>query len=262
METSAHEVGDSGSKYLGHNDTSFDGEDALYNNASKPGTENDESTIPEATDQENDASVAPSENAVSVIVIGFSYGVRSSGSVMPAVMAGFGKSSSLDLPPNMAVQSGDIKGCTDPTMLPPFSVPTQITADTQRTVYSQVEMLHMANKLPNPDLDRTMNAIAGETGRYNSSNYHSATDFEDYMIGSASDLITSNGNNTVDEEQNLFPAEQPIIQCFANHDITRFDNGYGSDGHLPLWDPIAEENDPDDDVEDANEETSLAVDDP
>eukprot|EP00957_Ditylum_brightwellii_P130017 9916160-Ditylum_brightwellii.AAC.1 len=56
--------------------------------------------------------------------------------------------------------------------------------------------------------------------------------------------------------KNNFPADQPIVHCFANHNKASYKQGYNSDGDLPFFDPIAAKNeDPDTYVEEATERT-------
>eukprot|EP00957_Ditylum_brightwellii_P095377 7265307-Ditylum_brightwellii.AAC.3 len=57
--------------------------------------------------------------------------------------------------------------------------------------------------------------------------------------------MVSNEPSAEVEGQNLFPSNQPIILCFANHDRMSYENSYNFDGNLPYWDPVSLNDDPD-----------------
>eukprot|EP00957_Ditylum_brightwellii_P148032 11271507-Ditylum_brightwellii.AAC.1 len=62
---------------------------------------------------------------------------------------------------------------------------------------------------------------------------------------SVSSTGTVNGESNSNENLNMFPVHQPIINYFLNHNKSSYDQGYGSDGNVPFWDLITAQEGPD-----------------
>eukprot|EP00957_Ditylum_brightwellii_P095375 7265307-Ditylum_brightwellii.AAC.1 len=84
MDIPTHEVRNSTLCYAGQGDMSHIGGVGSV-------LENEESTQYEGTDEDNDASVSLPDDAALATVIGYTYGLRSLGTVMPEVSGHFQK---------------------------------------------------------------------------------------------------------------------------------------------------------------------------
>eukprot|EP00957_Ditylum_brightwellii_P164010 12487610-Ditylum_brightwellii.AAC.1 len=112
MEMTMHKVGASNLCYVGQSDMSHIGGGMSQGISDGSISENEESALYESTDQDNDASVVLSTDAQSATVTGYTYGLRSPGTVILEVSGHFQINSSLDSGGNVTEQSEKGEGVT------------------------------------------------------------------------------------------------------------------------------------------------------
>eukprot|EP00957_Ditylum_brightwellii_P160191 12195174-Ditylum_brightwellii.AAC.1 len=84
-------------------------------------------------------------------------------------------------------------------------------------------MLSIANKRLKSDITQAIRDIAGDTEEF-LSNHHSNSGYEQSVIGcSVSSTGTVDEDSTGGDNLNPFPANQPIIDCFLNHNESSYD---------------------------------------
>eukprot|EP00957_Ditylum_brightwellii_P211112 15365772-Ditylum_brightwellii.AAC.1 len=148
MEKGTHNVKEFNSDIDSISGTSHIWETENFYNTNKSGLEREESTLSESEYAASNASTCLSEGVQAATVISYAYGLRSFSSVMPEVLSPVLENLSCENATSIGMQDKNI--LADVTMLPLLDVP--ITD--QKTVYSDVEMPHVANKRPNSVITR------------------------------------------------------------------------------------------------------------
>eukprot|EP00957_Ditylum_brightwellii_P036395 2755427-Ditylum_brightwellii.AAC.2 len=192
-------------------------------NANESVLENDESTMLESDNTLSNASACLSEGVHAATVIGYAYGLQSFGSVMPEALSPVVQNLSHENGIGSGMQP---KNITDVSMLPPLDGPTPITenaANAQEAVYSTVEMPHVVNKRRISDITRSVRDIVGDTEEFLLSHHSNSGHKQSLVRCSISSTGTIDGDITSSDNLNLFPAHQPIINQFLNHNKSSYD---------------------------------------